>query len=330
MFNLTRHRVLRLTIIGCGALFAVLSMDESRAAWPERPIRWIVPAAPGGAADSAVRVVAEELSRRIGQPVIVDNRPGGSGVIGLEALAKAAPDGYTIGTANLSNFVMNLLVRPRLPFDPERDFQPVAKLTNQPNVLGVSTRVPVSSVKELIAYAKSHPNELLYGSSGSGSSLHIITELLKFSAGIDLVHVPYKSTPMANNDLIGHHIQLMIDNLSTMAPHIRSGKVRALAVTSASRSAVLPDVPTMIEAGLAGFEATVWGGVVAPAQVPTAVVERLNVEINAALATPGVERQLTELGYTTDPLTPTRFAEMIRLEREKWSDVVRRAGIKAD
>jgi tripartite-type tricarboxylate transporter receptor subunit TctC len=226
--------------------------------------------------------------------------------------------------------VLNLLVRSRLPFDPERDFQPVAKLTNQPNVLGVSTRVPVSSVKELIAYAKAHPKELLYGSSGSGSSLHIITELLKFSAGIDLVHVPYKSTPMANNDLIGHHIQLMIDNLSTMAPHIRSGKVRALAVTSASRSALLPDVPTMVEAGLPGFEATVWGGVVAPARVPTAVVERLNLEINAALATPGVERQLIELGYTTDPMTSTRFAEVIRLEREKWADVVRRADIKAD
>jgi tripartite-type tricarboxylate transporter receptor subunit TctC len=323
-----RRRALMLAVLA--AITAPCAVAQPSGLYPEKPIKWIVPAAAGGAADSAVRIVAEELARRLGQPVVIENRPGASGAIGLDAIAKAAPDGYTIGTGNFANFVMNPVVRPQFPFDPDRDLQPVVKLTSQPNVLAVTPSLPATTLPQLIAHLKANPGRFNYASSGSGSSLHVAAELFKAMTGTDLVHVPYKSTPAANTDLIAGNVQLMIDNLSTIAPHVKAGRVRALAVTTARRSHVLPEVPTMAEAGLAGYEMTVWGGVVAPAKVPKAVIDKLSAEILAILATPIVQRQLGELGFAVEAVGPGPFGEEIRRERAKWREVVRRAGIQAD
>ena len=269
-----------------GALLLGLAaaLPAARAAYPDKPIRWIVPAAAGGGADAAVRVVTVALTRRLGQPFVLDNRPGAAGAIGLEAIAKAAPDGYTLGTANLSNFVVASLVSTRLPYRPERDFTPIAKLTTQPNLLAVTAGLPVRSVAELIAYAKAHPQALFYGSSGSGSALHVVTELFRSSAGIELVHVPYKSSVAAGTDLAAGQIQLMIDNLSTLAPNVKGGRIRALATTGPRRSALLPDVPTMAEAG-----------------VPAAEIESIADSEEVRLALKAQMRMAADLGLTATP-----------------------------
>lgn len=313
-------------LLAAGLVCAV----SAQAAYPDRPIRWIVPTAAGGGSDAAVRIVADELSRRLDQAVVIENRPGASGAIGLTAVAKSAPDGYTIGTANLTNIVLNRQLRSKLPFDPDHDLVPVAKLSTQPNVLVVNTTLPITNVKELISYAKANPGRLFYGSTGSGSSLHVAGELLKQAAGIDMVHVPYKSAPIANTDLMANSIQVMIDNLSTLAPYVRSGKVRALAVTSPERSPELPDVPTMVEAGGPNFQMVVWGGVVAPSGIPPDILKRLSQEIIAVLALPEVKQRLGELGYEADGEGPEAFGELIRKENQHWGEVIRRANIKAD
>lgn len=309
---------------------AALLATPAFAAYPDKPIRWIVPAAAGGGADAAVRVVANELGRRLGQSVVVDNRPGASGAIGLDAIAKAAPDGYTIGTANITNIVLNRQVRPKLPFDPDKDLVPVAKLSTQPNVLVVHPSLPVRNVKELVAYAKSHPNALFYASTGSGSSLHIAMEALKQATGMPVSHVPYKSAPAAGVDLMANNVQVMIDNQSTLAPFVRNGKVKALAVTSQQRSEFLPQVPTVKEAGGPAFEMTVWGGVVAPKGIPTAIVKRLSDEIVETLGNAEVRKSLRELGYEPDAQGPEKFAELIRQENQKWGAIIRAAHITAD
>lgn len=309
---------------------ALCLMGAANAEYPDRPIRWIVPAAAGGGADAAVRVVADQLSRRLGQPIVIDNRPGASGAIGLDAIAKSAPDGYTVGTANITNIVLNRQLRPNLPFDPDRDFVPVAKLSTQPNVLVVNTSLPIQDVKQLIAYAKANPGRLFYGSTGPGSSLHVAGEALKQAAGIDMVHVPYKSAPAANSDLMANNIQVMIDNLSTLAPHVKSGKVRALAVTSARRSPQLPQVPTMLEAGGPDFQMMVWGGVIAPRGLPAPMLRRLADEVTAVVALPEVKKRLAELGYEPDPLGSAAFEQFIKKENQHWGSVIKRSNIKVD
>lgn len=315
----------------CMALASALMLaGAAHAEYPERAIKWVVPAAAGGGADAAVRIVADQLGRKLGQAVVVDNRPGASGAIGLDAVAKSAPDGYTLGTANITNIVLNRQLRSNLPFDPDRDLVPVVKLTSQPNVLVVNASLPVKDVKELIAYAKTHPGRLFYGSTGPGSSLHVAGEALKQAAAIDMVHVPYKSAPMANTDLMANNIQVLIDNLSTLAPHIRSGKVRALAVTSPRRAAQFPQIPTMAEAGGPDFQMVVWGGVVAPKGLPAPIVRRLSEDITAVLAMPEVKARLAELGYEADPQGPAAFADFIKKENLHWSAVIRRSNIKAD
>jgi tripartite-type tricarboxylate transporter receptor subunit TctC len=316
--------------IGIFVLCLTAGLQAASAAYPDRPIRWIIPAAAGGGADAAVRVITVALTLRMGQPFVIDNRPGAAGAIGLETIAKAAPDGYTLGTANLSNFVVASLVSTRLPYKPDRDFTPVAKLTTQPNLLAVTASLPVRSVAELITYAKGHPKDLFYGSSGSGSALHVVTELFRTSAGIELAHVPYKSSVAAGTDLASGQIQLMIDNLSTMAPNVKGGRIRALAITGPKRSSLLPDVPTMSEAGVPAAEMVTWGGVVGPAKLPADIVKRLNSEINAVLADPAVIGQLNELGYDAAPTTTVQFADLIKADNAKWSAVITRGNIKAD
>lgn len=314
----------------CLVVGLLAGTQSANAGYPDKPIRWIIPAAAGGGADAAVRVVTASLTKRMGQPFVIDNRPGAAGAIGLDAIAKSAPDGYTIGTANLSNFVVASIVSTHLPYKPDRDFTPIAKLTTQPNLLSVSTRLPVHSVKDLITYAKARPNELFYGSSGSGSALHVVTELFRVSAGIQVTHVPYKSSVAAGTDLASGQIHLMIDNLSTMAPNAKGGRIRPLATTGPKRSPLLPDVPTMVEAGVPAAEMVTWGGVVGPARIPTEVVMKLNLELNAVLADPSVVKQLNDLGYDAAPQTVSQFADLIRADNARWSAVIKRGNIKAD
>jgi tripartite-type tricarboxylate transporter receptor subunit TctC len=302
----------------------------AHAAYPERPIRWVVPAAAGGAADITVRIVAADLSRRVGQQIVIDNRPGASGTLGLDLVAKAPADGYTIGTANTTNYSINRAVLPRLPYDIDRDFQPVAQLTTQPNLLGVTVSLPVKSVRELIDYARKQPGKLLYASSGVGSSLHAAAELFCQMTDTRMTHVPFKSTPQANAELIAGQVHLMFDNLSSIGQYVKAGRVRALGVTSARRAAVYPDIPTIAEAGVPGYEVTVWGGVVAPARVDQARIARLNADMVAALSEAGVRDALNTRGYETTPIPVAQFAAFIQRENAKWAGVVKRAGIKAE
>lgn len=325
-----QSRVTRRLAAWTSVLCLLGSLSAAQAAYPDRPIRWIIPAAAGGGADAAVRVVTAALTKRMGQPFVLDNRPGAAGAIGLNAIAKAAPDGYTIGTANLSNFVVASIAARQLPYRPAQDFTPIARLTTQPNLLSVATSLPVHSVAELITYAKSHPSPLFYGSSGSGSALHVVTELFRTSAGIELTHVPYKSSVAAGTDLAAGQIQLMIDNLSTMVPNVKGGRVRALATTGPKRSPLLPNVPTMAEAGVPAAEMLTWGGVVGPAGVSDEVVSRLSTEITAVLKDPAVVRQLNELGYESAPQNAAQFAELIKSDNARWGAVIQRGNIKAD
>jgi tripartite-type tricarboxylate transporter receptor subunit TctC len=310
-------------------IFAAVS-GAAYAAYPDRPIRWIVPAAAGGAADITVRIVAADLAKRINQQIVIDNRPGASGTLGLDLVAKATPDGYTIGTANTTNYSVNRAVLTHLPYNIDRDFQPVAHLSTQPNMLGVTMSLPVKTVRDLIDYARKHPHKLLYASSGTGSSLHAAAELFKLMTDTKMDHVPFKSTPVANTELIAGRIQLMFDNLSSIGQYVKAGRVRGLGVTSLKRSAAHAEIPTIAEAGVPGYEVTVWGGVVSPAGVPRPVVTFLNAAMNRSIGDPAVRDQLNARGYDTTPISVEQFTAFINKENAKWADVVKRAGIKAD
>jgi len=307
-----------------------LQAISANAAYPDRPIKWIVPSAASGASDTTVRIVADQLSKRLGQPVIIDNRPGASGAIGLDLLAKSAPDGYTIGTINITNFVMNRQLRPNLPFDVDRDFIPLVRLSTQSNLLVVNPSLPINDVNELVAYSKAHPSSLFYGSAGAGSSQHIAMEFLKQITGASLTHIPYKSSPAAGIDLMGNRVQVMLDNLSTLAPNVKSGKIRALALTAPKRSALLPDVPTFIEAGFPSLQMTVWSGVATPNGVDPEITKMLSDEILAVLKLPSVIASLKETGYEPDGLRGSDFVEFIKQENTQWGDVIHKANIEPD
>ncbi|HEV7390874.1 MAG TPA: tripartite tricarboxylate transporter substrate-binding protein, partial [Burkholderiales bacterium] len=270
------------------------AVGDSNAAYPERPLRWIVPAAAGGGADASARVIAVELGHIFGQQVVIDNRPGGSGIIGIDLVAKAAPDGYTIGAGNITNIAMNRAVIANLPYHPERDLRAVVQTHFQSNVLAVTPALAVKSVVDLIDYARKNPGKLSYASSGNGSSLHFAGELFNLTARTEIVHVPYKSVPLALTDLFANRIQLIFDNMSSIGPHVKSGKVRALGVTSSKRSVVFSDLPTIAETGVKDYELVVWSGVIVSAATSAAVTERLNAGVNRALQMPQVRDKLTQ------------------------------------
>lgn len=300
------------------------------AAYPDKPIRWIVPSAAGGASDTTVRIVTAELAKRVGQPFVIENRPGASGIIGLDAIAKSKPDGYTIGAAALSSIVTGSVVAKSLPYNTSRDFLPIAMLATQPNLLGVPSSLPVKSVKELVAYSHAHPNPIFFGSNGNGSSLHVATELFRSSTGLRATHVPYKSTPAAETDLMAGQLQMLIDNFATMAPNVQSGRLRALAITGPKRSPLLPDVPTMAEAGVPAAEMLTWVGVVGPAGIPTGIVKKLNAEINAVLKDPKVVKQLADIASDAAPMTVPQFDKFLKSETERWRAVIKTNNITAD
>lgn len=316
---------------GLALLLGLLATAHAaHAAYPEKPIRFIVPAAAGGGADTTVRILTNALSQRLGQPIVVENKPGAAGSIGLDAIAKSAPDGYTIGTNNLSNFTVASLVAKQLPYNPARDFSPIAMIATQPYLLGVNPALPVKSVKELVSYAQANPGKVFYGSSGNGSSLHVLTELFRANAGIKATHVPYKSIVAAEMDLMAGQIQMLIDNFSTMAPNVEGGKVRALATTGSKRTPQMPSVPTLAEAGIAGVEAVAWSGVVGPARLPADVVKKLNAEINAVLADPKVQKQFAEIASDVSPMSVADFTQYMKAQDAKWGAVVKRENISAD
>ena len=296
-------------------------------AYPSRPLRLIVPSAPGGSPDINARELANELSKQMGQQVVVENRPGASGIIGYELLARATPDGYTF--AYISNFIAtNASLYSKLPYDFFRDFQPVIQYFSGLNVLTVSPSLPVRSVKELIEQARANPGKLSFGSSGIGATPHLSMELFKSMTGTAIVHVPYKGTQQAVTDLIGGQIDILCDNLASLLPLVKSGRLRALAVTSLKRTAALPELPTLDEAGLPGYELTGWSGMAVPAGVPRDIVLRLNDEINTALASPTVLKGMTSRGGTPMGGTPERFGEHVRRETERLGKLIRAVGIK--
>ncbi len=329
MFAISRKRMRVLWTIGACLLAAVVASAANAQAYPSKPIRIIVPYAAGGAVDIVARIIGQPLSEQMKQPVIVDNRPGASANIGMEMAAKAAPDGHVLLMAS-NGIATNMALFPNLTFDGRRDFAPVARIGFAPLVIVVPAASPAKSLKDLIAMAKAEPGKLTYASAGNGSSGHLAGELLKSSAKIDVLHVPYKGGAPAITDLLGERISFMPINPVEVIAHIRSGRLRALAVTSDKRVPLLPDVPTAAEAGLAGFDATVWWGLVAPAGTPREVVTKLNGETNRALADPATVNKLAELGVVVVTGTPEQFARFIQAQTELWSGVIKAAGITPD
>ena len=320
----------RLHRFALGALLALVATAASAQTYPTKPIRLVVPFPPGGATDILARDVAQKLTEAWGQQVIVDNRPGAGGNIGSELVAKSAPDGYTLEMGTVGTHAINASLYAKMPYDHVKDFVPVILVAGVPNVLVVNPAVPANSVAELIAYAKANPGKLNLASSGNGTSIHLSGELFKFMAGVQMTHVPYKGSAPALQDLIGGQVQLMFDNLPPSLPQIKAGKLRALAVTSLARAPALPDVPTMAEAGLPGYEASSWFGVLAPAGTPPAIVTKLNAEIARWLATPEAKEKLSKQGANAAGGTPEDFAKHIAAETAKWAKVVKDSGAKID
>ncbi len=298
--------------------------------YPARPIRMIVPQAPGSASDTVARLVAAELTPRLGQQVVVDNRPGGALLIGMDLIARAAPDGYTIGYAPVGGLAISPNVSGKPPFDVNKDFAAVIMIAFNTMLLASNPNLPVKNVRELIDYAKANPNKLSNASSGNGTPGQVGMELFKLMTATQIVHVPYKGGAAGITDLISGQVHLMMESLNSITPHAKGGRVRALGVTGSKRAAVLPEVPTIAESGVPGYEAITWNGLVAPAGMPRAVITRLNAEVNRALSEPALQQRLAAIGAEPAGGTPEEFAKFIRSEYAKWGDVVRKSGAKMD
>jgi tripartite-type tricarboxylate transporter receptor subunit TctC len=315
-------------LIAAGALLAA-PLARAQGAFPSRPIRIIVPASPGGAADILSRTIAQKLADAWGQPVLVDNRTGAAGIIGAEAAAKAPNDGYTIMMGFAGVIAVNPSLYKTLPYDSVKDYAPVALVALSPLMLVVHPAVPAYSVNELIALAKAKPGQLNFASTGSGSTQHLSAELFKTMTGIDMTHIPYKGSSLAYPDLLAGNVSLMFENMLSMLPNAKSGKVRALAVTGTKRSAAMPDLPTVADS-VPGFSAVGWYGVLAPAGTDAAIVNKLSAEINRILKLPEVSERLSSLGAEPSGSTPEEFAAHIRTEIAKWGKVVRDSGARIE
>lgn len=313
-----------------GAVLAVSAAGGAAQGFPGKPIRLILPFPPGGASEAIARPVMQRVGTALGQSVVLDPRPGATGIIAAELAAKSPPDGYALLWATSALFSILPGLNPNLPYDPVKHYAPVTRFVTLSNALVVHPSLPVRQVKELIALARSRPGELAYASAGNGSTLHLAGELFKTMAKVDLTHVPYKGGAPAQVDLIAGHVQVSFDSLSTALVHIRSGRLRVLAVTTEQRSPVLPAVPTVAEAALPGFEVSGWFGVVAPAGTPSEIVNRLNAEMRKALASPDVNERLTSMGHVVSDNAPQEFAAFIARELGRYARIIREAGIRAD
>ncbi|WP_354683825.1 tripartite tricarboxylate transporter substrate binding protein [Cupriavidus necator] len=317
------------TILAAAALFALAPTAAHAQTYPTKPITIVVPASPGGAIDLVARLVGQKLTAAWGQSVVVDNRSGATGIVGTDLVAKAPADGYTLALVASSHAINPSMVR-KLPFDTVKSFEPVVQTHVVPLMLVVSPSVPAKSVKELIAYGKSHPGELSFASSGSGGAPHFSGELFKSMAGLDMVHVPYKGSTLAHPDLTSGRVSLMFDTVAAISPQVKAGKVRVLAVTTTKPAAIAPQVPTMAEAGLPGYDTSTWGGFLAPAGTPKAVIDKLNAAINQALAAPDVRERLLAAGIEPAGGSPAQFAGFIQIEMVKWAKVAKNAGIQPE
>jgi tripartite-type tricarboxylate transporter receptor subunit TctC len=321
----------RRSALSLAATLAILTpYAAAAAAYPAKPIRFVVAFPPGGGTDIIARSIAQKLSGRLAQQVVVDNRPGAGGNIGTDIVAKSAPDGYTMLMGSAGPLAINASLFASMPFDPVRDLAPVTLAASTPNVLVVHASLKAATVNELIALAKARPGEINFASSGQGTPAHLAGELLNSMAGVKLVHVPYKGAAPALADLLGGQVQLMFSTMPPALPHVKDGKLRALAVTSLKRSRAMPELPTVDEVALPGFEANTWHGVVVPAGTPAAVVVRLNREIVAILHMPEVVERLSGQGAEALGSTPEEFAAYIKSETLKWAKVVRDSGAKAE
>lgn len=306
--------------------------------YPVKSIRFIVPYPPGGPLDAVARLLADKMKEGLGQPVIVDNKPGAGGNIGADAAAKSAPDGYTIVMGAVATHAINPTLFPRMPYDPVADFAPVSLVASVPNVLvlnaDLAAKLGISSVKDLIAYAQAHPGKLNYASGGNGSAGHLAGELFKMMTKTSMVHIPYNGAAPAQLGLLAGQTDLMFDNLASATGHIRSGKLKPLAVTTVKRAAAFPDLPTLAEAGadkgLKGFDINTWFGILAPAKTPAPIIAKLNSEVEKALRSPDVKERMAKLGAEPSPTTPEQFAALIQKDLEKYAAIVKASGAKVD
>jgi tripartite-type tricarboxylate transporter receptor subunit TctC len=311
-------------------LLACVFATGAAAQYPDKPIKLIVPQAAGSATDTVARILGAELAKEVGQQIIIDNRPGGALTLGIDLTAKSDPDGYTICMGPIGALAINRHMVAKLPYDIERDLQPIALVTRGHLLLAVSPTLPFQSVQEIIDYAKQNPGKLLNASSSNGSPGHVGGELFKYMSGTDIVHVPYRGGAAAINDLIAGRVHLMFESLNSIAPHAKSGTVRPLAVSGARRSPGFPDLPTVAEAGVPGYAAPTWSGVIAPAGVPRPIIDKLNAAINRAIASQIFRDRFASIGDEPAGGSPEDFAEVIRSDSAKWGDVIRRAGARLD
>ena len=323
----------RALIHGIGAvlvLAATPSIAQTTSNWPNKPIRYIVPFAPGGTTDILARTIGEKLGAALGQPIVVENKPGQGGSIGAAELARAAPDGYTIGGGTISSHAINATLYDKLSYDPVTSFAPITMYATQPNVLLIHPSVPAKNLTEFIALLKANPNKYAFGSAGNGTSQHISGELFKVMAGVSMQHIPYRGSGQMMPELLGGTVPVAFDNIATAVQHVNAGKLRALAVTSATRSIVSPDVPTMAEAGLAGYDISSWQAVFAPAGTPAPIVERLYTEIARILKMPDIQKRLGDLGLNVSEMTPSQLTAVIKTDVPRLGKIVKETGAKAD
>jgi len=321
---------LRLKTLGVmAALCTMFALNATAQNFPTKGMTIVVPASPGGAIDLAARLIGQKMSEAWGQPVVIDNKAGATGIIGTDFVAKAAPDGHTLALVASSHAINPSMVK-KLPFDTIKSFEPVMLTHVVPLMLVVSNTLPVKTVPELVAYGKANPGKLSFASSGPGGAPHMSGELFKSMAGIDMLHIPYKGSTLAHPDLLSGRVSIMFDTVAAINTQVKAGNVRALAVTTTKRAAIAPEIPTMAEAGLPGYETSTWGGILAPAGTPKAVVAKLNTEMNRILALPDVKQRMTDAGIEVGGGTPQQFNDFIQSEMVKWAKVAKDAGIQPE
>ena len=318
------------SLFGAALLLAAAPGLAQTAGWPNKPIRYIVPFAPGGTTDILARAVGEKLAVALGQPIVVENKAGQGGSIGAAELARAAPDGYTIGGGTISSHAINATLYEKLTYDPVTSFAPITLYASQPNVLLVHPSVPATTLREFIQLLKANPEKYSFGSAGNGTSQHISGELFKTIAGVKMQHIPYRGSGQMMPDLLSGNLPVAFDNIATAIPQMKAGKLRALAVTTATRSAAAPDVPTMAESGLAGYELSSWQAVFAPAGTPAPIVERLYTEIARILKTPEIQKRFSELGLDVSGMPPQELAALIKADVPRLGKIVKESGARAD
>lgn len=331
--NQSFHPTRRLALLWCAAGAASAALPAVAQAFPDRPLRIVVPFTPGGSADVLARAIGTEIGRTLNQPVVIENVPGAGGSLGGERAAKAPADGYTLFMGHVGTLAVNPALYPKLPYDPLRSFAPVAWVARVPNLLVVHPSVPARSLQELVALAKARPGQLAYGSGGNGSAAHTTMEYLKLQTGTSLLHIPYRGTAPSVNDLLANQVQVLFTGVPALLSHVKAGRMRALAVSSPKRLALLPDVPTVAESGVPGtrgFEADQWYGLVAPAGTPGDIVALLNQHVNRALTSVEVRARLAAEGAEATPATPEAFGQLIAAEIPRWGKVVKSAAIRLD